>query len=192
MMQKVYDAAYEADLLNYFDTMLPEKVYDAHFHLSRSYVKRIGYDGTPFDQYAEFMKKYIARDVCGGMVMPQPSSKHTPEQVDDENAYNLAVAAEHGFAAGLIVPPYFGREKTEKWMDTYPQILEVRGRGLLVGMVVEGSAAEIVEECRLGGVLCCTAGAHVVRFLPPLNISEKNLGEALEMIADSFDQLFGE
>lgn len=84
------------------------------------------------------------------------------------------------------------REGLEALMDTYPQILEVRGRGLLVGMVVEGSAAEIVEECRLGGVLCCTAGAHVVRFLPPLNISEKNLGEALEMIADSFDQLFGE
>lgn len=84
------------------------------------------------------------------------------------------------------------REGLEALMDTYPQILEVRGRGLLVGMVVEGSAKEIVEECRLGGVLCCTAGEHVVRFLPPLNISEKNLGEALEMIGESLDTLFND
>jgi acetylornithine aminotransferase/acetylornithine/N-succinyldiaminopimelate aminotransferase len=84
------------------------------------------------------------------------------------------------------------REGLEALMDTYPQILEVRGRGLLVGMVVEGSAKEIVDECRMGGVLCCTAGEHVVRFLPSLNISEKFLGEALEMIADSLDAVFGE
>jgi acetylornithine/succinyldiaminopimelate/putrescine aminotransferase len=44
----------------------------------------------------------------------------------------------------------------------------------------------------MGGVLCCTAGEHVVRFLPSLNISEKFLGEALEMIADSLDAVFGE
>ncbi len=122
MTQKVYDAAYEQDLFNHFDTYLPEKVYDAHFHLSRAYVKRLGFDGTPFEEYDAFMQKYIARKVCGGMVMPQPSSKHTPEQLDDENDYNLAVAREHGFAAGLIVPPYYGREKAEKMMDTHPEI----------------------------------------------------------------------
>lgn len=84
------------------------------------------------------------------------------------------------------------REGLEALMETYPQILEVRGQGLLVGMVMEGSAAEVVESCRMGGVLCCTAGEHVVRFLPPLNISEKDLEEALEIIADSLDALFGE
>lgn len=121
-MQKVYDEAYERDLCAHFDALLPEKIYDAHFHLSRAYIERIGYDGEPFKQYDEFMEKYIVRKVCGGMVMPQPSSKHTPEQVDDENAYNLKVAAEHNLAAGLIVPPYYGRAKAEQMLDTYPQI----------------------------------------------------------------------
>lgn len=83
------------------------------------------------------------------------------------------------------------REGLEALMATYPQILEVRGRGLLIGMVVEGSAKEVVDACRLGGVLCCTAGEHVVRFLPPLNISEKDLEEALDIIGDSLDELYG-
>ncbi len=82
------------------------------------------------------------------------------------------------------------REGLEALMETYPQILEVRGRGLLVGMVVEGSAKDIVESCRMGGVLCCTAGEHVVRFLPPLNISEDDLEEALEIISDSIDEVY--
>ena len=82
------------------------------------------------------------------------------------------------------------REGLEALMATYPQILEVRGRGLLIGMVVEGSAKEVVDSCRLGGVLCCTAGEHVVRFLPPLNISEKDLEEALDIIGDSLDEIY--
>lgn len=83
------------------------------------------------------------------------------------------------------------REGLEALMATYPQILEVRGRGLLIGMVVEGSAKEVVDSCRLGGVLCCTADEHVVRFLPPLNISEKDLEEALDIIGDSLDEIYG-
>ena len=83
------------------------------------------------------------------------------------------------------------QEGLEALMESCPQILEVRGRGLLVGMVVEGSAKEIVDSCRMGGVLCCTAGEHVVRFLPSLNITEKDLEEALEIISDSVDEVYG-
>jgi Ornithine/acetylornithine aminotransferase len=57
--------------------------------------------------------------------------------------------------------------------------------------VVEGSAKEIVDACRDMGLLCCVAGPHVVRFVPPLNIKESNLEEALEMIGDALDEHFG-
>jgi acetylornithine/succinyldiaminopimelate/putrescine aminotransferase len=40
-------------------------------------------------------------------------------------------------------------------------------------------------------LLCCVAGEHVVRFLPPLNVKEANIAEALEMIGDSLDVLYG-
>ena len=92
---------------------------------------------------------------------------------------------ERATAAGAAL-----REGLEALMDSYPQVMEVRGKGLLLGMVMEGSAKEVVDKCRDFGVLCCTAGEHVVRFLPPLNISDNHLEEALEIVGDALDELF--
>jgi acetylornithine/N-succinyldiaminopimelate aminotransferase len=82
-------------------------------------------------------------------------------------------------------------EGLKVFVEKYDQVLDVRSRGLMVGLVVEGSAKEVVEACREGGLLCCVAGEHVVRFLPPLNVKEANIEEALEMIGDSLDSLYG-
>ncbi len=78
------------------------------------------------------------------------------------------------------------------FVDKYDQVLTVRGLGLMIGMVVEGSAREVVDACREMGLLCCAAGEHVVRFVPPLNVKESDLEEAMEMIGDALDQLFGD
>ena len=77
------------------------------------------------------------------------------------------------------------------FVEKHKQVLEIRGKGLMVGMVVEGAAKEVVDACRDMGLLCCVAGEHVVRFLPPLNIKESDLEEALEMIGDALDELYG-
>ena len=78
------------------------------------------------------------------------------------------------------------------FVEKYKQVLEVRGKGLMVGLVVEGDAKEVVSACRNMGLLCCVAGEHVVRFLPPLNVKEADLDEAIEMIGDALEQLYGE
>ena len=120
MSQKVYDAAYEADLAAYFDRMLPEKVYDAHFHINRGYMTWHGLEGEPFPYYRNFMEKYIGRPIAGGLMMPQPSSKHTKETLRDNNLYNLKVAQEEGFAAAedfLKKRGYRNMERTA-WKNT--------------------------------------------------------------------------
>jgi predicted acetylornithine/succinylornithine family transaminase len=76
------------------------------------------------------------------------------------------------------------------FVEKHKQVLEIRGKGLMLGMVVEGAAKEVVDMCRDMGLLCCVAGEHVVRFLPPLNIKESDLEEALEMIGDALDELY--
>ena len=103
----------------------------------------------------------------------------------------IDVIEKEGLAARAAESGRILREGLEAFMDGHPEILEVRGKGLLVGMVIEGSAAEFVDACRGMGVLCCTAGAHVVRFIPALNISEKDLEEALEIIGDVLDERAG-
>jgi acetylornithine aminotransferase/acetylornithine/N-succinyldiaminopimelate aminotransferase len=75
-------------------------------------------------------------------------------------------------------------------VDKYDQILEVRGKGLMVGMVVEGEAKKIVDALKDQGILALTAGANVVRFLPPLVLKEEDLEEAIDMISDALDCVF--
>ena len=60
---------------------------------------------------------------------------------------------------------------------------EVRGRGLLLGAVVDGQAGEIVEACRERGLLVLTAGDDVVRLAPPLTISSVDVEEALAILS---------
>ncbi|MCL1920549.1 MAG: aspartate aminotransferase family protein [Kiritimatiellaeota bacterium] len=83
-------------------------------------------------------------------------------------------------------------EGLKMFVDKYDQVLDVRGKGLMVGMILEGQAKDIVDLCREMGLLCCAAGEHVVRFLPPLNVKEANIEEALEMVGDALDELYGE
>lgn len=75
--------------------------------------------------------------------------------------------------------------------DKYEQILDVRGMGLMIGIVVEGKAQEVVDAFREMGVLTCTAGEYVVRLLPTLSMQPRHLEEAVEMMTDAIDNLFG-
>ena len=119
MNQKVYDAAYEEKLLEYFDEMLPEKIYDAHFHISCEYTESTGYQGDPYKQYRDFSEKYTKRDVAGGMVMPQPQKNQPIKETDAQNLYNIELAKREGLSAGLIITPYCNREKILKYLDEY-------------------------------------------------------------------------
>ena len=84
------------------------------------------------------------------------------------------------------------KEKLEEFADKYDQLLEVRGKGLMLGLVTECPAKEVVEAFRAQGLLTLTAGEHVVRFLPPLTLTEGDLEDVCDMISDALDCAFGE
>ena len=75
--------------------------------------------------------------------------------------------------------------------EKYDQILDVRGLGLMIGMVVDGDPKAVVDTFREYGLLVLTAGGNVVRFLPTLSMSEKHLEEAVEMMGDALEELYG-
>ncbi|MDY7078724.1 MAG: acetylornithine/succinylornithine family transaminase [Chloroflexota bacterium] len=68
-----------------------------------------------------------------------------------------------------------------------PQIRQVRGMGLMVGMELKGKAAPylagLAEQTDGLGVLALSAGATVVRFLPPLVISAEDVDTVVERVA---------
>ena len=75
--------------------------------------------------------------------------------------------------------------------DKYDQVLDVRGLGLMLGMVVDGDPKEVVAKFRDFNVLALTAGGNVVRFLPTLSMKESNLEQAVEMMGEALDELYG-
>lgn len=71
----------------------------------------------------------------------------------------------------------------EKLKVTYPnKVLEVRGKGLLLGLVTADPASEIVNQARDHKLLILTAGPNVVRILPPLTASLAEVNMCLHIL----------
>lgn len=68
-----------------------------------------------------------------------------------------------------------------------PNILGVRGMGLMLGIIVEdGKHAAYANKLIEKGVLALTAGKNAVRLLPPLTISKEEMDEALTIMKEVF------
>jgi acetylornithine/N-succinyldiaminopimelate aminotransferase len=61
-------------------------------------------------------------------------------------------------------------------------VRELRGAGLMVGMEMREEAKPIVARCLEAGLILNAAG-NVVRFLPPLTVTEAEIDRALEILA---------
>ena len=70
-----------------------------------------------------------------------------------------------------------------------PHIAEVRGKGLMIGVVIKeesGAARPFCETLMHRGILAKETHEQVVRFAPPLVVTKKDLEWALGKIADVF------
>jgi len=64
----------------------------------------------------------------------------------------------------------------------------LRGQGLLLGLLCNCDVAPIINLCREHGLLVLSAGTHVLRILPPLNISEAEVAEALALLEKTLNE----
>ena len=71
------------------------------------------------------------------------------------------------------------RGKISSW--NLPIVKDVRGRGLMIGTQIDPAIKpfDIEVRCLEKGLCTTTAGSDVVRFLPPLNISDREIDEGL-------------
>jgi acetylornithine/N-succinyldiaminopimelate aminotransferase len=65
---------------------------------------------------------------------------------------------------------------------TNSRIIELRGRGLMRGIQIEGSAAAVREAGHDAELLIATAGDDVLRLLPPLIFERTHVDEAIEKL----------
>jgi acetylornithine/N-succinyldiaminopimelate aminotransferase len=65
--------------------------------------------------------------------------------------------------------------------DAYLHLIEeVRGSGLLVGVKVKRPQGEVIDACTAEKLLTVAAADNVVRLLPPLNVTEDEIREAVD------------
>ncbi len=62
------------------------------------------------------------------------------------------------------------------------QVLELRGRGLMRGLQIKGSASTVREAAHGAGLLLATAGEDVIRLLPPLIVETSHIDEAIAVL----------
>jgi acetylornithine/N-succinyldiaminopimelate aminotransferase len=90
----------------------------------------------------------------------------TPEFLDTVNA-----------RAGFL------RQKLEGLVAAHPDVFEgVRGVGLMIGLKCKVAPADLVKAGYECGVITVPAADNVVRLLPPLNISEDEIAEAVNRL----------
>lgn len=75
-------------------------------------------------------------------------------------------------------------EKIRKIIQSWnlPCIREIRGRGLMIGIAITHDIKKVLVDCCEEGLLILTAGADVLRLLPPLTIEYEDIKDGLDIL----------
>src|SRR5262252_8280313 len=104
----------------------------------------------------------------------------------------LAMAAGNAVLDVVLAPGFLDRVRRSAIVfrqplaeikDRHPGVVaEVRGEGLLLGLVASCPNGELVDAMRAEKLLAVAAGDNVVRLLPPLIIEEPDIADAIDRI----------
>lgn len=82
---------------------------------------------------------------------------------------------------------YLAKELAD-FKDRHRAVRDVRGLGLLQGLEVEIDAKAVVADCLTRGVLVNATSERVLRFVPPLIITQAEIDRVLETLSSIFNQ----
>ena len=93
--------------------------------------------------------------------------------------YNL----EKGFLRNVTKSGKYFQQELKKLKDKYPKVIkEVRGQGLLIGVALYKNQADFINKLLQKKLLTVRASENVVRLLPPLNVTKKEINLALKIL----------
>jgi len=80
-------------------------------------------------------------------------------------------------------------EKLQAIADQYDWIEGARGTGLMVGLVLNDSAAPLQKLLQKKGLLCLATAVRVLRMLPPLTVTAEEVEQAAALTAEACAEL---
>ena len=95
----------------------------------------------------------------------------------------VGMILEDGFLARVNDAANYLGQQLYGLVAHHPEVFEdLRGKGLLLGLKLKPPVGDFVNAARAQGLLTVAAGENVVRILPPLNVSEAEMREAVAML----------
>jgi acetylornithine/N-succinyldiaminopimelate aminotransferase len=77
----------------------------------------------------------------------------------------------------------------KKLAAKYPWMVEVRGRGLMVGVVLDRPAKEFEKALLAKGLITIATADRVIRMLPPLTLTSGDVREAVRILDEAAGQM---
>ena len=92
----------------------------------------------------------------------------------------MQIVADPAFLEGVRARAGALRQKLEGLIAAHPDVFEaVRGTGLMLGLKCKPSNLDVVAAGYAEQMITVPAGDNVIRLLPPLNLSEEEIAEAV-------------
>ena len=79
------------------------------------------------------------------------------------------------------VAPYL-EQRLDELKDKYDFIVDRRGAGLMQGLVFNRPVAEVIGRALEKGLILINAGSEIIRFVPSLIVSRKNIDDMIEIL----------
>ena len=95
----------------------------------------------------------------------------------------IDVIFKKGFLNNVRKNGKYFQQGLKKLKDKYPKIIkEVRGQGLLIGLALYSNQTNFIQKLLQQKLLTVRASENVVRLLPPLNVTRKEINLALKIL----------
>ena len=95
----------------------------------------------------------------------------------------IDVLSKKGFLNNVRKNGKYFHQELKKIKAKYPRIIkEVRGQGLLIGLKLHSDQTNFINMLLQKKLLSVKASENVVRLLPPLNVTKKEINLALKII----------
>ena len=78
-------------------------------------------------------------------------------------------------------------KRLDELVEEFPCVETRRGAGLMQGLVFNRPVGDIIKQAMERGLVLINAGTSIIRFVPPLVITEEHVDDMIEILRDSIE-----
>ena len=102
---------------------------------------------------------------------------------------SLKVITGKGFLKNTLETGAYFMKRLQELEQENPIVKNVRGKGLILAVELKKPGGEVVMECMENGFLINCIRQNVLRFLPPLNVTRKDINSLMPVLQKSLIRL---